>query len=244
MKTTRLLSVMMFVSLFIGVSSLFASCHLIGVKGNGNVIKQDRTVTSFNAIDVSGAFDIYLNQGSTEAVTVEADENLLPLIRTRVVDGVLVIDTKDKPIGHATAMKVYITFKDLSKIEISGAVDIETQSKLTLNDLFINTSGASDGKMEMAVQKLKIESSGASKIRLTGMAVDVQMDLSGASDIFAFDFPAETYSLDISGAGKAEINVTKKLEADISGAGTIRYKGSPTTVDQQVSGAGSIRKVE
>ena len=54
---------------------------------------------------------------------------------------------------------------------------------------------------------------------------------------------AETYDIEISGAGEAQINVTKKIAAEISGAGTVKYKGSPSEIDQNVSGAGSIKKV-
>jgi hypothetical protein len=243
MKTMRNLSIMLLFSLFVGMSSLFASCNVIGTRGDGNVTKEERKVTSFDGIDVSGAFDIYLKQGPVEQVTVEADDNLLPIIRTEVVGGTLRIGLK-KPINHATQMKVYITVKDLKKIDVSGAVDIETEGKIAGNELSIDASGASDLKMEVAYQKLDLDCSGASKLRFSGMANTVSADLSGACDIYAFDLPAESYSMELSGAGKAEINVTKSLKVEISGAGSVCYKGSPSEIDQEVSGAGSIKKVQ
>jgi len=244
MKTTKLCSVILFASLLFGVSSLSAGCHLIGTQGNGNVIKQDRKVSSFNGIEVSGAFQVFLKQGNAETVTVEADENLLSFIRTEVVNGTLIIETKNMPFHATTKMTVYVTIKGLKSIDLSGAVDIETQNKLNLSDLKIDVSGASDAKLEVAVQKLDLDGSGASKLLFRGSAVDVKMDLSGASEIFAYDMPAESYSIELSGAGKAEINVSKKLSAEVSGAGTVRYKGSPTVIDQEVSGAGSIKKAD
>jgi len=244
MKTTKLCSAILFTILFFGVSSLFAGCNLIGTHGNGKVIKQDRKVSSFNGIEVSGAFQVYLKQGDNEAVTVETDENLLSFIRTEVVDGTLIIETKDRPFHATTKMIVYVTFKGLKSIDLSGAVDLETQNKLILSDLKLDVSGASDSKLEIAVQKLDLDGSGASKLLFRGSAIDVRMDLSGASEIFAFDMPSESYSIELSGAGKAEINVSKKLTAEISGAGTVKYKGSPTVIDQEVSGAGKIKKVD
>lgn len=234
----------MFVSLLLGMSSLFASCHVPGgVHGDGNVLKEARKVPSFDGIEVSGAFDIFLKQGPTEEVIVEADANLLPVIRTEVVGGTLMIETK-KPVNHITTMKVYVTVKNLKHIDVSGAVDINTEGLVTVPELSIEASGASDSKFEISVQKLTLDCSGASKMKFSGSAVDVTMDLSGASDIFAFDMPAENYDLDISGAGNAQINVSKKIRAEISGAGSVKYKGSPTDVDQSVSGAGTIKKVQ
>ncbi|MEI7895683.1 MAG: head GIN domain-containing protein [bacterium] len=240
----RIFSMFLFAGLFIGMASLFASCNVTGgVHGNGNIQKETRKLSGFEALEVSGAFDIILKQGATEEVIVEADNNLLPLIRTEVVGGTLTIETR-KPINHVTVMKVYVTLKDLKRVDVSGAVDITTDGRITTDELSIDASGASDSQLNLAVKKLKLECSGASKIKFSGYSSDVNMELSGASDIFAYDFLVETYDIGISGAGNAQLNVSKKLRADISGAGSVKYKGSPAEVDQSISGAGSIRKVE
>jgi len=244
MKSTRSFTLFLFASIFVGISSLCASCDVIGgIHGDGNVLKETRKVSGFDGIEVSGAFNIILKQGPAEEVVVESDANLLPVIRTEVVGGTLTIETK-KPVSHMTVMKVYITVKDLKKIDVSGAVDIHTDGRLTVPELSIDASGASESKMELGVQKLKLDCSGASKMRFSGFATYVNMDLSGASDIFGFDLLAETYDIEISGAGNAQINVSKKIHAEISGAGNVKYKGSPTDVDQSVSGAGTIKRVD
>jgi hypothetical protein len=236
MKTLKNLSVLLFT-----VVILFASCSVLGEQGNGNVVKQERKVSPFNAIEVSGAFDVYLSLGTTQSVIVEADENLMTLIRTEVEGNTLKIDNK-KPIHDAKSLKVYITVTDLTKVELSGAVDLQTQNKLTLTGLELEISGATDAFLDLSVQKLEISSSGGSKLKFTGMANKVDLEVSGAADIHAFDLLAEIVTLNISGAGDAEINVTKELYAEISGAGTVRYKGEPPKVDTNVSGAGSIKK--
>ena len=236
MKTVKNLSALLFT-----IVILFAGCSVLGERGNGKVVKQERNVSAFDAIEVSGAFDVYLSLGSTQSVFIETDENLQPLIRTGVSGSTLKIDNKE-PIHNPKCMKVYITVTDLKRIEVSGAVDVHTQNKLTLTELSVEISGATDATLDIAVQKLEVSSSGGSNLKFTGMANNVDMDVSGAVDIRAFDLLAETVSLEISGAGEAEINVTKELKADISGAATVRYKGDPAKVDTDVSGAGSIKK--
>jgi hypothetical protein len=216
---------------------------MMGIHGDGKVIRETRVVPTFDAIDLSGAWDVTLKQGANQELTIETDDNIMPLVRTEVVNGVLRIDIK-KPVGHTTKMALYITVKDLKNIDASGAVDIHTETRLALPELSIDASGASDVNMEVAVQKLSLDCSGASKIKLKGTATDVRMDLSGASDIFAYELLAENYGIEISGAGNCQISVSKKLHAEVSGAGTIRYKGSPTDIDQEVSGAGSIKKAD
>jgi hypothetical protein len=242
MKTTRKNTTGIISGVLITVL-LIVSCNVIGEMGSGNVVRQERKVSSFNAIEVSGAYNVILTQGTAVSVIVEADDNLQDLIRTEVRGSTLVIDNK-KPIYHSKTMKVYITITDLKSIDLSGAVDVETQGKLTLPELAISGSGASDGKLDLDVQHLGLDCSGGSKLKLSGSAKDVEVDISGAVDLFAYDFPAESYRLSISGAGKAEINVSKNLKVDISGAASVYYKGSPANISQDVSGAGSVKKVD
>jgi hypothetical protein len=222
---------------------IIVSCDVIGEQGSGKIARQERKVAAFTGIDVSGAFNVYLSQGTEPSVIVEADDNLLDIIKTEVKGGILVVETT-KPIHHSSKLKVFVTFTELKSIEISGAVDVESVTRLNLPELMISSSGAADGKLEMDVQKLSIECSGGSKMKLTGSAKDVVLDASGAIDLDAFDFPAENYKVTISGAGKANINVSKELKVDISGAANVRYKGNPTKNIQDISGAGSVKKVD
>ena len=242
MKTTRKTTTGIIPAILITLL-LIVSCDVIGEMGSGNVIRQERKVTSFNGIEVSGAFDVKLTQGTPNSVIVEADDNLMDLIRTDVRGSILVIDNK-KPISHSKSLKIFITFTELKTIDLSGAVDVESEGKLTLQELAISGSGASDAKLDLDVQRLGIDCSGGSKLKLTGTAKDVEVDASGAVDLFAYDFPAENYKLSISGAGKAEINVSKNLNVDISGAASVHYKGNPTSMYQDISGAGSVKKVD
>jgi hypothetical protein len=244
MKTTRLFSMFILIAMFLGLSGMCSSCQMVGgVHGDGNVVKESRPVGSFNAIEVSGAFDIIIKQGATEELAVETDRNILPLVSTEVVGNTLKIETK-KPIHHTTELKVYITVKDINLIDASGATDIVSDGKLTLSTLTLDASGSTDARLDLAVGKMKLDCSGASKVKFSGTATEVIMDLSGASDIFGFDLLAESYDIDISGAGNAQVNVSKRIRAEISGAGSVKYKGSPTEIDQSVLGAGSIRKVD
>ena len=177
-----------------------------GIKGDGNVVKQERNLDSFSAIDVGGAFKVFLTQGDKEFAIVEADENLLDVISTEVRGQTLVIKTTED-IRDSEAMNIYLTFKDLKKMDISGACDLSSENKLKLEDLELDCSGASDVDLKMEVMDLELDFSGASNIDLYGSAENVELDLSGASDLDAYDLEAEIYHADIrisSGAWFAE----------------------------------------
>ncbi len=57
---------------------------LQGVQGSGKIITQDRSVSGFSRVELGGSGQVTITQGDQERLTVEADDNILPYIRTDV----------------------------------------------------------------------------------------------------------------------------------------------------------------
>ena len=66
--------------------------------------------------------------------------------------------------------------------------------------------------------------------------------MSGAGNVSAGDLKAKDVDVTMSGAGNANVYASNKLDATISGAGSVTYAGDPPTVNKNVSGIGSIAK--
>jgi hypothetical protein len=209
-------------------------------KGNGKIKTEERKIAAFNAIEVSGAYNIVLKQDSFTSVSVEADENLQPLIITKLEGNKLVIKN-NKSICSSKELKINITNPDIKNISMSGAVDLKTTNTFKSRELTIDVSGMADMTLDLNVQNLDISCSGSCDLNLKGSAENVKADLSGAADIKAFDLVTKKFKLSSSGAGSANVNVSEKLDVEISGAASVNYKGNPS-VSQSISGAGTIHK--
>jgi hypothetical protein len=229
---------------FLLMTTISSGCigHFMGVDGNGNVIKKERDISSFNAIDVGGAFEIEIRQGESVSLTLETDENLHELIVTEVRSGTLEVYTKED-VRKFEKMKLYITITDLKEMDLSGAVEIYTVGMLDLSELFCDVSGAIEIDMNIKADELTIDASGASEVNLTGYVESVRVEISGAGELDAIELETEYFSLDISGAGDAKIFVNKELEIEASGASNVRYKGNPEVVNHSSSGASSVKKI-
>lgn len=228
-----------FLLLLITLSS--SGCmYMSGIDGNGNVVKESRDVSSFDAIKVGGAFNVFLSQGNSESLTIEADENLMPIIESKIKGGTLVISSKEN-IRDSKKLNIYITFKNIDKLNISGACDLVSDGMLTFSTLKFNGSGASEIEMELTADILLCDYSGASEIEFSGTVEQCEIEISGAADLKAYELICKTMELDISGAADAKVHATKSLKVEASGAASVRYMGNPN-IDQHVSGAGSVRK--
>jgi len=219
----------------------FSSCMFEpGVEGNGNITIETRELKAFDQIEVSGGFTVILSQGTATLIEVEADENLIDLISTNVKGGVLTIKSKES-IRGSKDIKIFVEARDLTKISLSGAVELTTSDGFTTKHLKIDGSGASTLNMMLNVESLDAELSGANNVTLNGKAKSFYAKLTGASDLKAFGFEVNELEIKVSGAGDARVSVRDKLKVNISGAGSVAYRGDPT-IEQSISGAGSLRK--
>ena len=226
---------------------VLASCrHIWGkaVRGNGNIQTEERNVSSFKNVEVSGAINVYVSQGDFKPVKIEGDENLLKYIEISQEGDRLIVRDKPgydlKPTGD---MRIYVTAPLYHEIEVSGACDIIGQSKISNpENIQLKASGAGDIKMELDAPKISAEITGSGSIDLKGQARDVVLELSGAGHAHCYDLLSENTKVEISGAGSAEVYASMKLDAEVSGAGSVNYRGNATTVNQHVSGVGSVHK--
>ena len=224
--------------------SILIALTVMTTLGYGQV-KQDRNVSSFSSIEVSGAFKVYLRMGDKSAVTVVADEEYIDRITTKVENDILEVDLDEEwwdwgnKYGDA---EIYITLTSVKDLEFSGACVVVTKNTLRGTAIEIEASGASKIEASISCSSLTLDLSGATKATLDGKCTKVNIDASGACAIYAADLQTESMSMDVSGASKAEVFVTKRLMVDASGASKVLYKGDPS-ITKDVSGASSITKM-
>ena len=90
---------------------------------------EDRKLSGFTSINVTNAFDVYISQGTEDAVAVsKSDASGTSNIITNVSGGVLYISYRYKGWSWSSLrnnkLKAYITVKDLQKLTVSGACNV------------------------------------------------------------------------------------------------------------------------
>jgi hypothetical protein len=199
---------------------LAAGCRWVGVRGNGHIKTDDRTISAFKEIDASGTFVITWQSGPP-ALQITTDENLLDYIESEVSGDTLRLRTRDQ-IWPTHGINVIVVSPERTGARIRGAV------KLTAKQL----TGS----------KFALEASGASRVWFDGSIDELLADMTGASELAAGGLQTKTAEISTMGAGDAEIAVAETLKVAITGAGKVTYLGNPPTIEKHITGAGSIHR--
>lgn len=209
----------------LGLAMILSSCVTVigGTVGSGTAKTETRNVSGFTGVTFSGFGTLNITQTGTESLTISADDNLLPLLTSNVSNGTLDLGVKPGNSINPTKPIVYtLTVKQLNKVMFSGA-------------------GSVDAK-DIKTTALDATLSGAGKMTITGSAQSQTVLVSGVGSYNAKDFPTDSAQITLSGAGSATITVNTQLNANVSGAGSVTYYGSPSQVTKNISGAGSVKQ--
>ncbi len=213
-------------------------------KGSGIVVTETREVSGFDSIQVDYPARVLISQGSTESLKIEAEDNVLPGLKTEVKGKELRIYYKSPDGKHVNPTKmavITITVKELSSLGFSSAGK-STVDGLKSDDLSVSLDGAGNVKLnDIKVGNLSVNLSGAGSTTASGTTDDLSVNISGFGGFNGRDLQANTVSVNISGAGSATVSAEDTLDASISGAGSVSYYGSPD-VSKQISGVGSVRQ--
>ena len=191
--------------------------------GSGVLATESRPVQGFTGVSVNGAGHLVIQQTGVESLEITAEDDLLSLIRSDVVNGTLVL-------GFAPGVNVTtphevlyrLTVRDLTGLEASGASRVELAG--------------------LDTPSLATVLSGASSLTASGTAIHHAVVLSGASRCEAPDLRSRVVTSVLSGASYALLRVSHTLSAVASGASTLEYYGDPIVVTD-ASGGSAVRRV-
>jgi len=215
---------------------LLTSC---GEKGEGDTVTRQLTVPAFEGVDLRIAGDVVLMEGPTQKVEVQGQENIINQLETDVDNGTWEIEF-DNRVRNYDRLKVFITLPELRRMVISRSSNIQGLSTFTSADLSVNVSGSGNTTLTTTPTTVDARISGAGNIELTGTTTNQSVRISGSGNYRSFGLRSDNCDVTISGAGDVEVTANTSLRADISGSGSVRYKGQPTI---NFSGSGSGRVI-
>lgn len=214
------------------------------ITGDGNVVRVTKTLSSFNEIESNGIVDIILKQGEKESAEIETDKNIIPYVEVFVKDNSLHVQTKeDVEIKEHTKLNVYVSFKNIDKIELNGVGNLKSENQLNLSKLNLVNSGVGNVNLNMDCNELILDLHGVGNATLTGKVDNAVINHNGVGNLKAFDLVADVLNIQSNGVGNAEVNSEKEIYISLNGMGNVSYKGNGIVKELSKNGFGNIKKM-
>ncbi len=201
-------------------ASCSAGCFGPRVVGNGVQMTEDRPVTDFHALAGSGVGDYRVTRSDKPSLKVRAEENLLPHIRTEVVEGVLRVGEDNGNYEWHGYPQFDVAAKDLRSFEMSGRTSLTAET--------------------IATDSLDARASGQSTLTLAGKVQSLVVDVSGQCTCQAGGLKCRKATVHCSGQCRVVVDVTDELDVEASGMCTVEYVGKPPKLNVNTSGLSKV----
>ncbi len=247
MKTSNKILLIAFGLLLIGIVSLMLIIRKELSKepldGSGRAVKDLREAFPFMDVDISGELKVYLQQGDSLSVMIEADDNLLDFIDTSIKDNQLKIRISE-PISKESQIVAYITLPDLSRLGAANNAVIVANEPLTGSYLEIDLSSGTESTLELNYEKVNINLSSAAKATLHGAAEKLYAESATGSFLDARFFKVTECDITARSDSRAKVYVTNSFNATARSGSMIEYRGEPSKRAWYTSGGGTIQEEE
>jgi hypothetical protein len=214
------------------------------VQGSGRIARQARDVAHFSGVAMSLPGNVEIRSGSArEGLTVEADDNLLPLIETVVEDGTLKIRAKKDANLRTRHLKVVVQARDVDRLTLTGSGNIDADVVRGGRVKFdVGGAGAINvRRLEGESVNVALGGSGGLKA-LDGSVRSMSISIGGSGTVDLGHVRAENATVTVAGSGDATLWVRGSLGLTVAGSGDVNYYGDPQ-ITSSIVGSGNVRRL-
>ena len=205
-------------------------------------IEKTYNLDDFTKIYLRGPYEVHLRQSDKCGLTILAKQEYFDKLEVSSSEGELEIELDGKNFKKTRAIEIYIQFRDLEKLEIEGAVDLQCENQIKTDNLKLEFEGAGNVELNIATAKIIANISGVGNFELEGETDYHKVEFSGIGNYDARDLHSKFTIVESNGIGSVSIHASHKLKGDANGIGSVDYYGDPDDVDITSSGLGSVNR--
>jgi hypothetical protein len=209
------------------------------VRGNGILSSMEMEPGEFTAINHGVPGKLFLSEGDTPSLVIEADENIIPLIEISVIRKTLHLKTKENLSPGRNGLNIYVSTPSITDLSVNGSGSIVGEDIFQTGQLSLNINGSGNIFMEVETDKLNSRINGSGGIELKGYGEIHNININGSGNVKGYGFESLECSIKVTGSGNSYVNVAEVLDVHIMGSGDVYVMGSPI-INARTSGSGRI----
>jgi hypothetical protein len=193
------------------------------VTGAGPLSRESRALARFDAVKLSTRARVVIRQGERNAVEVQAEDNITPLIDAYIDDATLVIE--DNRRYTSSQAEVVVTVRHLKSIATTESVALLAEG-LKLSSLSVRMGGSSVVSLRaVSINKLHAALGGSSAFKVSGAAAEFSSELGGSAAVEASGLEAGAVSISAGGSAQAVVWAKDSLSLSLGGSSGVSYYG-------------------
>jgi hypothetical protein len=210
--------------------------------------RKEFELEGFTAVEARNAMQVEISRGTGYSVAVEADDEIIREIEVIVSGGVLKAKFRTR-LGHigllfkqVASPKLKITMPELAAIKFTAATRGKVTGFSSVDSFTAELSGAGKLTGDMDCRHLKLVGGAASFFELAGRTDTLDLSLTATSHASLEQLKVADARITLGGASTVTLDISGRLDAEVTGASSLRWTGTPSMGDIKVTGASSLSR--
>jgi len=201
---------------------------------------QTRQIGNFTGLRVSANVSVKLVKADAPSIEYKMIKGNESSLITEVKGNNLKVKTISNSFWNnkKAKAKVIVYYTELDDISVSASATLKSDDPIRADAMNIDISSGSSADLEVIAESIDVDVSSGATLKLEGSATEAKYDASSGATINAKMMICEYVSADVSSGATIKLHANKKLKAEASSGGSIRYTGDAddTRIDKGWSG--------
>jgi len=204
-------------------------------------IAQERSqnLGDFNEIKIFNGLSVEIQKATDSKIEISGEKTDDIVVKN--VNGKLKISLKFPEQFNADKVNVKIFYnQELSILDANEGSAIFSDEMISQVSLTVKTQEGAYINIPVDVKYLTIKAVTGASIKVMGTATNQDVEVTTGGVYEAYDLVNENADITVASGGKAEVNVSKLLDAKVRFGGNVYYKGNPEKITTKKVFGGKI----
>lgn len=213
------------------------------VQGSGKIVSQARQPGPFHGVELATSAHVEVVIGGDDTLTIEGDDNIVPLIETVVRNGVLTIRPVRKNMQFdGRRVRIVVKARNVDNLGVAGSGRLEAK-RVRADKLAIDVAGSGALDIDgIEAKTVDVSVAGSGKVEAAGQATRADISIAGSGKADTARLGVRHARVSVSGSGQSVLAASGTITANVTGSGSVGYYGD-AQLTKAVAGSGTVRRL-
>ncbi|MBB3223980.1 head GIN domain-containing protein [Pseudoduganella umbonata] len=213
------------------------------IQGSGKIVSQTRQPGAFRGVELTTGAHVEVVTGGDDSLTIEGDDNILPLLETVVRDGVLTIRPVKKNMQiDGRRVRIVVRARKVDSLGVAGSGRLEANG-VRADKLTLEVAGSGSLDIDgIDAKSVDVDVAGSGKVEAAGQAARADISIAGSGKADTTRLNVQHAAVSVSGSGQSLLAAHSSITANITGSGNVGYYGD-AQLTKAVAGSGTVQRL-
>ena len=208
-----------------------------------NQIFAQRSLDAFDQVRATGNIEVFVQQGESESIRIEAQGIDKEDVSVKVKSGTLRLKLVKSLFYKNVKVKAYVTYRQLRGLRASAGATIEANGVIEGDKVELRAGSGSWILADLKTNTVEATATEGGILKLRGTSATQKTSVATGGQCDCEKLETQRAYVKANTGGQAKVFVSEFLEASANTGGGVKYAGNPRSIETKELMSGGVEKM-